>query len=285
MLLLDLVGELLDFRLVSFNRIFEVFDGFILEFLHLCLVLDPHRLIISLKLLDLVLEKLTCVLKIIDFQVMHLELENLDVLSEILDGVVLPTALTVVLPNPLREFVNLRFLRFQKPFEISNLFLLLTLDGFDYVLLELLEMLSKLTKVFIEVARHGVEDGVDFLGESGSKRCFEVLLEHGEESFHVPLVLVVLRHQSRLQVHCGLHREFNLVSRFLFFLFDQSILRHNFEDCLVHVEEANGSFVLNIFDIQHPIILELDEIHDLGLVVVQECIVFLDLRPGNGLPL
>ncbi len=126
-------------------------------------MLDPHRLIISLKLVDLVLDKLTCVLEIIDFQVMHLELENLDVLSEILDGVVLPTALTVVLPNPLREFVNLRFLRFQKPFEISNLFLLLTLDGFDYVLLELLEMVSKLTKVFFETAGHGVEDGVNFL--------------------------------------------------------------------------------------------------------------------------
>jgi hypothetical protein len=214
-----------------------------------------------------------------------LELEGIDLFSEILDGVVFPTAVTIVLPNPLRKFVNLRFLRFQEPFEISNLFLLLTLDGFDYVLLELFKMLSKLTKVFFEVVGHGVEDSVNFLRESGSKRCLEVLLEHGEECFHVPLVLVVLRHQGRLQVHCRLHREFYLVSRFLFFLFDQSILRHNFEDCLVHVEEANWSFVLKIFDIQHPIILELDEICDLGLVVIQECIVVLDLSPGDGLPL
>ena len=146
-------------------------------------------------------------------------------------------------------------------------------------------MLSKLTKVFFEVAGHGVEDGVDFLRESRSKRCLEVLLEHGEECFHVPLVLVVLRHQGRLQVHCGLHREVDLVSRFLLRLLDDSILGDDLEDCLVNVEEALRNFALNIFDLQDAFIFQFDEISDLCLVVIQERIVGLDLRPGNSLSL
>jgi hypothetical protein len=60
-------------------------------------VLHPHRLILSLKLLDLVLEKPICVLEIIDFLVLHLDLENLDVFSEILDGVVFTIAFTIIL--------------------------------------------------------------------------------------------------------------------------------------------------------------------------------------------
>ncbi len=118
---------------------------------------------LSLKLLELILEKLICVFEIINFDILHLELEGLDLFSEILDGVVLAIALAVALPNTLRHFENLRFLRLQQLFEISHLFLFLSLDGFDNVLLELLEMVSKLTKVFFETAGHGVEDGVDFL--------------------------------------------------------------------------------------------------------------------------
>ncbi len=162
-MLLDFVGELLDFRLVSLNGVFEVFGGFILELLHLCLVLDSHGLMLSLKLLELILEDLIFVFEIIDLEFLHLELEGLDLFSEILDGVVLATVLTVVLPNPLRQFVNLRLLHLQQLFEISHLFLFLSLDCLDNVLLELLEMVSKLTKVFFETAGHGVEDGVDFL--------------------------------------------------------------------------------------------------------------------------
>jgi hypothetical protein len=54
-LLLDFVRELLDFRLVSLNGVFEVFGGFILELIHLSLVLDSHRLLLSQKILYLLL--------------------------------------------------------------------------------------------------------------------------------------------------------------------------------------------------------------------------------------
>ncbi len=54
-LLLDFVGELVDFRLVSLNGVFEVFGSFILELIHLSLVLDSHRLLLSQKILYLLL--------------------------------------------------------------------------------------------------------------------------------------------------------------------------------------------------------------------------------------
>ncbi len=83
---------------------------------------------------------------------MHLELKLLDVLSEIYDGILLHTILALLLG----KLQNLRFLLFQKHIKISNLFLIICLDGLNDVLLEFLEILSELNKMYFEFVRHGV---------------------------------------------------------------------------------------------------------------------------------
>ncbi len=107
------------------------------------------------------------------------------------------------------------------------------------------------------------------------------MLEHGEECFHVPLVLVVLRHQGGLQVHCGLHRELYLVSRLLFFLLDNSIIGDYLADCVIHLKYWQRRLPFQVFDVKKPIVFEFHKPSDLGLMLLQEDTVGLKLGPRD----
>ena len=72
-----LIGKFLNLLLVSFDwiiEVIEVLDSFFLETLYLCLMLDSLILLVSLKLFDLLLKKLILLLKIFDFEILHLGL-------------------------------------------------------------------------------------------------------------------------------------------------------------------------------------------------------------------
>lgn len=65
-------------------------------------------------------------------------------------------------------------------YDIFNILLVLFLDGFNNIFLELLEMESQLSEVLLEVIGEVVKNGIYLFWESWTKRCLNVFF-HGRE--------------------------------------------------------------------------------------------------------